>query len=255
VTTTVAVDAGLAEFFDRNRHVALGFSGGVDSSYLLYAGLACGADIKPYYVKTALTSQFEFNDAVRLTDELNVELIVLERDALAVRSIASNPSNRCYFCKLGTFQLIATRASEDGFTVMVDGTNASDDASDRPGMKALAQLEVRSPLREAGLTKQRIRDLSHEAGLFTWDKPAYACLASRVPTGIEITFDNLRRVEGAEAALRGLGFSDVRVRLDGDYARVQVPVDQMSQAITLRQEITEALKPHFSVVLLDLAGR
>ena len=186
----------LNEFFAAHPKCALGFSGGVDSAYLLYAGVQAGADIRPYYIKTAFQPRFERDDALRLAGELGVEVTVLELDALADPRVAANPAERCYYCKQNLFRALKARAAADGYTVLLDGTNASDEAGDRPGMRALRELEVRSPLRECGLTKADIRRLSREAGLFTWDKPAYACLATRIPTGEAITGEILARVEG-----------------------------------------------------------
>ena len=147
------------------------------------------------------------------------------------------------------------RAAEDGYTVLLDCTNASDDAGDRPGRQALRELEVRSPLRECGITKDQVRQMSKEAGLFTWDKPAYACLATRVPTGTAITREALEKVERGEDALFKLGFTDFRVRLLGDAARIQLPEAQMERAAGLHEEIVKALEADFSAVLLDLKGR
>ena len=139
--------------------------------------------------------------------------------------------------------------------MLCDGTNASDDGADRPGMKALAELGVRSPLREAGLSKPEIRRLSREAGLFTHDKPAYACLATRVPTGTPITPGLLEKTERAENALFSLGFTDFRVRFFCGAARIQLPEGQLSRALLARQAILDALSPDFDAVLLDLRPR
>ncbi len=139
--------------------------------------------------------------------------------------------------------------------MLLDGTNASDDAGDRPGMRALQELEVRSPLRECGLTKEEVRRLSREAGLFTWDKPAYACLATRIPTGTPIQARDLERVERAEAALAALGFRDFRVRLFHGAARVQATAAQLPLALERREDLTVALRSDFSDILLDLAPR
>ena len=143
----------LNEFFAAHPKCALGFSGGVDSAYLLYAGVQAGADIRPYYIKTAFQPRFERDDALRLAGELGVEVTVLELDALADPRVAANPAERCYYCKQNLFRALKARAAADGYTVLLDGTNASDEAGDRPGMRALRELEVRSPLRECGLTK------------------------------------------------------------------------------------------------------
>ena len=245
----------LNEFFAAHPKCALGFSGGVDSAYLLYAGVRAGADLRPYYIKTAFQPRFEREDALRLAGELGVEVTVLELDALADPRVAANPAERCYYCKQNLFRALKARAAADGYAVLLDGTNASDEAGDRPGMRALRELEVRSPLRECGLTKAEIRAQSKKAGLFTWNKPAYACLATRIPTGTAITAGDLERVEAAEGALFALGFTDFRVRLLSGAARIQLPADQWDRASEQREAIRKALSPRFDAVLLDLETR
>ena len=245
----------LEQFFQENPRCALGFSGGVDSAYLLYAGVKAGADIRPYFIKTAFQPAFELADAQKLAEGLGVEVTVLELDALADPRVAANPADRCYYCKQNLFRTLKDRAIADGYPVLLDGTNASDEAGDRPGMRALAELSVRSPLRECGLTKAEIRARSREAGLFTWDKPAYACLATRVPAGEAITADLLARVEGAEDALFRLGYTDFRVRVFHSAARLQLPRGQMERAVREAETIQAALKPYFTPILLDLEGR
>lgn len=245
----------LKDFFQENPKAALGFSGGVDSAYLLYAAKKVGADVRPYFIKTSFQPAFELNDAKRLCRELDVKLSVIELDVLSIPTVAANPENRCYFCKRALFGALQKQALADGYSLLLDGTNASDDASDRPGMKAIRELCVRSPLRACGLTKPDIRRLSREAGLFTWDKPAYACLATRIAAGETITQDKLSRVEHAEAALFALGFSDFRVRVFHGAARVQLPLSQMERAISQREEILSRLAPYFDTILLDMKGR
>ena len=245
----------LNEFFAAHPKCALGFSGGVDSAYLLYAGVRAGADLRPYYIKTAFQPRFEREDALRLAGELGVEVTVLELDALADPRVAANPAERCYYCKQNLFRALKARAAADGYAVLLDGTNASDEAGDRPGMRALRELEVRSPLRECGLTKDEVRLRSRQAGLFTWDKPAYACLATRVPTGVPITAPDLEKVERAEEALAALGFSDFRVRLFHGAARLQVTRAQLPLALEKRTDLLAALGGDFSQVLLDLEVR
>ena len=245
----------LAAFFRAYPRPALAFSGGADSAFLLWAAWEAGARVRPYYVKTPFQPAFELADARRLAAELRVELTVLELDVLACPEVAENPPDRCYHCKRAMFSLLCRRAAEDGCSPVLDGTNASDEDGDRPGMRALRELGVRSPLRECGLTKEEIRRRSRAAGLFTADKPAYACLATRVPAGEIITPEKLRRVEGAEAALRRLGYTDLRVRLLKDCARLQLPADQLARAAAEGKTIREALAPWFETVLLDLKGR
>ena len=245
----------LRDFFQECPKVALGFSGGVDSAYLLYAALDHGAQVRPYFIKTAFQPQFELEDARRLCAQLGVELTVVELDVLQIPGVAENPPDRCYHCKRALFGRLRQQAQADGYTVLIDGTNASDDAGDRPGMRALGELSVRSPLRECGITKAQVRALSKEAGLFTWDKPAYACLATRVPTGEAITPETLRKVEAAEEALFSLGYSDLRVRVFHGAARLQLPGQQLEQAAKEREAIVQALAPWCDMVLLDLTER
>ena len=162
----------LQEFFTEHPKAALGFSGGVDSSYLLYAGIKAGADIRPYFIKTAFQPEFELEDAKRLCAQLGAELHIIELDALTNPDVVKNPANRCYYCKTGLFGTLQQRAKADGYTVLLDGTNASDDAGDRPGMKALTEMSVLSPLRLCGLTKAQIREFSREAGVFRPGRPS-----------------------------------------------------------------------------------
>ena len=195
----------LQEFFAFHPKAALGFSGGVDSSYLLYAAKAAGADVRPYFLKTPFQPRFELDDALRLARDLGTEVTVVEYDVLQNGTVAQNPENRCYYCKTALFRLLRQRSQADGYAILLDGTNASDDAGDRPGMRALREQGVLSPLRLCGLTKDEIRQRSREAGLFTWDKPAYACLATRIPTGMPITEDHPLPGGGRRGGLDGPG--------------------------------------------------
>lgn len=244
----------LEDFFTRHPKAALGFSGGTDSAYLLYAGLSLGADVRPYYIKTQFQPAFELADAERLTRELGAELLVIEADILAVEAVAANPPDRCYHCKRALFSLLAERAASDGYTELMDGTNASDDPGDRPGTRALRELGVLSPLRDCGVTKADVRRLSREAGLFTHDKPSYACLATRVPAGRRIEAQALRGIESAESELRELGYDDLRVRLEEGGVRLELPEAQLERAVLGRGRILRALDG-LGRVTLDLRGR
>lgn len=245
----------LKDFFAEHPKAALAFSGGVDSSYLLYAARSLGADVRPYCVRSAFQPAFETAEAEEFCRALGVPLTVIEVDILAVPEAAENPADRCYHCKNAIFGSLKARAGADGYSVLLDGTNASDDASDRPGMRALREMGVLSPLRLCGLTKAEIRRLSREAGLPGWDKPAYACLATRIPTGTPITAELLRKVEGAEGALRAMGYRDLRVRYFCGAARVQLPKAELPGAAARAEELKAALEPWLSPVLLDLEGR
>ena len=243
----------LQDFFTANPRAALGFSGGADSAYLLYAGLRSGAEIQPYYVNSTFNPAFELEDAERLCRELGVGLTVLTADQLTLPEVAANGPERCYYCKRALFSAIASRAAADGYTLLLDGCNASDDASDRPGMRAARELSVRSPLRECGITKAELRRLSREAGLFTWDKPAYACLATRVPTGTPLTRAALETTENAENALRALGLRDFRVRWreGGKTALLQLSEADLALYLAEREAIDECLKEYYVNIILD----
>lgn len=252
---THAVPASLSDLLRSIPRAAIAFSGGADSSYLLYAAKACGMDVHAYYVSSQFQPRFELEDARRLAGELGAEMTVLTVDALADETVRANPPDRCYHCKRVVFGTILRAAQADGYTVLMDGSNASDDAGDRPGMRALAELAVLSPLRMAGLSKDEVRAQSREAGLFTWDKPAYACLATRVPTHTPLDADTLSRVEQAEGQLARMGFTDFRARVLGSAAKLQLPSAQIPLAAQRHAELTEALSPWFTDVLLDLKPR
>ena len=241
----------LNEFFSDHPKAALAFSGGVDSAYLLSAAKACGADVRPYFIKTPFQPAFELADAKALSPDLQV----LDLDVTALAQVTGNPPDRCYHCKKAMFGLLRQKALEDGYYVLLDGTNASDDFSDRPGVRALQEYGVLSPLRMCGLTKEEIRSRSKELGLFTWNKPAYACLATRIPTGTAIAPQMLIRIEQAEQALMDLGYRDFRVRVFHDAARIQLNQDQFPVTTEQYHNLLQAVRPHFETVLLDLAGR
>lgn len=241
----------LEDFFAENPRAALAFSGGADSAYLLYAAKKYAKKVRPYYIKTQFQPRFELEDAMRLCRELELELEVIELDILSAENVAENSEVRCYHCKTALFTALLERAHKDGFELVIDGTNASDESSDRPGMRALPELGVRSPLRECGITKPELRRLSAEAGLFTAEKPAYACLATRIPTGEEITASKLQTVERAENELFKLGYSDFRVRLRKGSALLQVTAAQYAKAEAELEMIRERLGGMFSDLLLD----
>lgn len=239
----------LNEFFKLHPKAAIGFSGGVDSAYLLHAAREAGADVKPYFIKTVFQPDFELADARRLAPNLTV----LELDVLEHETITSNPADRCYHCKKALFGALKARAEADGYPVLLDGTNASDQWDDRPGMRALEEYGVLSPLRLCGLTKEEIRQRSKAAGLFTWDKPAYACLATRIPAGTKIEEDSLQKIAICEEKLMKMGYRDLRIRLFSGAARVQLPENQLKNADIFA--IRAALTPYFDHILLDLKGR
>lgn len=250
-----AIPQKLADYFSTVPMAAIAFSGGVDSGYLLYAAKTGSTDVYAYYVKSQFQPEFELEDARRLAAELDVRMTVIPLDVLAYHTIAANPADRCYHCKRVIFEQIIKIAAADGYTVLMDGSNASDDAGDRPGMRALAELQVISPLRDMGLTKAQVREYSQEAGLFIWNKPAYACLATRVPTGVKLTSQMLERIEKCEDALAKMGFSDFRARVLNNAVKLQFPAEQIPIAAQRHSELAEQLSIWFDDILLDLKPR
>lgn len=249
------MEMSLSDFFRENPKCALAYSGGVDSAYLLYEAMQSGADVTAFYVKTAFQPRFEYEGALSFAASLGARVCVLEIDVLAEDVIAANPSDRCYYCKQQIMGTIRKAAAERGYSLIMDGTNASDDAGDRPGMRALAELEVRSPLRLAGISKAEVRRRSREAGLPTWDRPAYACLATRIRTGEKITEERLRTVEEAEDRMMKLGFEDLRVRTSGRNGLVQIHKDQKELLEERREDICSALGELFEELSIDESYR
>ena len=245
----------LKSFFEQNPSGALAFSGGTDSSLLVWAAAKYGKDWHAYYVHSAFQPAFELADARKIASQCQLPLTIIEADILRYPEVAANPPDRCYYCKRRVFSAILHQAAADGYALVIDGTNASDDLSQRPGSRALAELSVRSPLLEAGLTKAEIRRLSREAGLPTWDKPAYACLATRIPAGEPITREALARTERAESYLSSLGFRDFRVRTRGNGALLQVRQEDLPLVLSRREEIVNTLKSDYVSVTLDLEVR
>lgn len=241
----------LSDFFSQYPRTAIGFSGGVDSAFLAWSAKKYASKMLAIYYKSEFQPEFESEDVLRFCKEYHIPLKIIKGDVLSDSVIASNPKERCYYCKHRIFSAIQKTALSEGFSVLLDGTNASDDATDRPGMKALEELFVLSPLRLCGLTKEEIRSLSKKAGLFTWDKPAYACLATRIPTGEMITPELLNAVEDCENFLFSMGFSNFRVRVRGEDALLQVTSRDYPSVKKRMTEIESWFSNYFPHVLLD----
>lgn len=245
----------LIEYLKELDHIAIALSGGVDSSFLSYAAKQSGIPCKAYVVKSQFVPQFELEDAIQIAKIIDIPLEVIPVNVLNFEEVVSNPSNRCYYCKHHVFSTILEWARRDGFTIIADGTNASDEINNRPGMKALKELSIRSPLRECNLTKTMIRELAHKANLFTWDKPSYACLATRFNNGQKITNADLKNIEKAESYLFLLGLTNFRVRLIGQMAKIQIPECQIDKIIKNRHDILLFFKTMFDDVVLDFEVR
>jgi uncharacterized protein len=232
------------------------YSGGVDSALVLAiahqvmgsAAIGC-IGVSPSY------PQRELNAAIALAERLGARhRIVNTKEHLDPR-YAANPGNRCYFCKSELYQCLASVASEEGVEVIVDGTNASDLNGHRPGYAAAKERGVRSPLAELGITKEIVRQLARRMDLPVWDKPASPCLASRVPTGVPVVPQLLRRIEDAENFLADLGFREFRVRHHGDVARIELMPDEIPRAMSHREAILDGIRAAgYKFVSIDLAG-
>lgn len=245
----------LQEFFTQNPKVAIAFSGGVDSAYLLSEALKYAEKVGVYFAKTAFHPEFEYEDALLLAEDLGASLTLVPVDLLSHEEVVRNTDERCYHCKKQLFSALLQKANADGFPVLCEGGNASDAKNDKSGAKALEELGVLSPLRLAGLSKDQVRGLSYEAGLFTWDKPAYACLATAVQAPQRIDTLSLAKIELAEDFLRGLGFGQFRVRMAAKTVRLEILAADLPKLMEHRKQILDKLLHHFSKVTLDLDCR
>jgi len=238
--------------------VAVAFSGGVDSTLLLaVAGQELGQRALAVTARSETYPEEEFHQAAELARSLGVPMEVIHTGELDIEGFSRNPPERCYYCKLELFRRIREVAAARGIEYVADGANLDDTDDFRPGLRAGAELGVRSPLCEVGLTKAEVRALSRALGLPTWDKPALACLASRFPYGEPITAEKLRQVAQAEALLRRLGYRQCRVRHHGSIARIEVPADEVPTLTEphRRREVLQALKAlGFTYVTVDLEG-
>jgi len=246
----------LIDYLKSLEKVVLAFSGGVDSTFLLRAAKeALGDNVKAVTVLAPYIPKWEIAEAKELVKALGVKHEIIE--APIIESIRYNPEDRCYLCKTAIFSMITSRAQEEGYHYVIDGTNFDDISDYRPGLKALKELSVKSPLLECKLTKAEIRAFSKELGLNTWDKPAYACLLTRIPYGNELKEEDFEKIENAEKFMMSIGFRAVRVRCHGDLARVEVDKKDRNKLFNeaLLDRISKEIKEcGFKYVTLDLQG-
>lgn len=248
----------LKELLKSYGSAAVAFSGGVDSAFLLYAAKeALGDRLVAISAKSCSFPERELKEAKEFCKTHQIRHVIFESEELEIEGFAQNPKNRCYLCKHGLFEKILKIAAEEGMAEVCEGSNLDDNGDYRPGLQAIAELNIKSPLRSAGFTKEDIRALSRQFGLPTWNKQSFACLASRFVYGETITREKLGMVDKAEQLLIDLGFRQVRVRIHGTMARIEIMPDEFEKLISkdIRDQITKSFKEFgFTYVTMDLTG-
>ena len=247
---------GLKGYLRTLEGAAIAFSAGVDSTFLLKTAKdVFGDNVIAITAKSCVMPEGELNAAIEFCKKENIKHVVFDFDVLNVENFKENPVNRCYICKKELFTKIKNIAKDNGFETVLDGSNADDVKDYRPGLQALEELGIKSPLRESNLSKDEIRLISNVIGLDTWNKPSNACLATRFAYGDEITKEKLKKVDEAEIALLNLGFRQFRVRIHSNLARLEVTREELAKVLSNRDKITERLKAiGFDYITLDLQG-
>lgn len=256
VTSREEKEKKLAVLLEKCMPLAVAFSGGVDSTYLLHEAVKVGKEkVTALIMKTPSVPERELDEAVTFCKSRGISFFVLPADPFSAAGFRENGRDRCYICKHFLFSALLEKAKEEGIPFVADGTNADDRKEFRPGLRALKELDIRSPLAEAGLTKKEIRELSKKEGLPTWNKPSFSCLATRFPYGEELTVEKLRRTEAAENLLAELGFTQRRVRVHGNLARIEVLPAEIPLLLERRDMISSRLEElGFLYTTVDLKG-
>lgn len=235
----------LKKYFMKHHGLAIAFSGGSDSTLLVHMAHKYGKGCRAFCVNSAFQHQEEIEAAVQYAASTGLPLTLLEKDIMAEPLITENGELRCYHCKRLIFSMIKAEAAAEGCYLLADGSNASDDPSARPGMRALPELGVVSPLREAGITKAEVREISEYEGLPEWNRPSSSCLATRIKTGVPITKKLLEKTAAAERELKALGYEVLRVKNDGANCSLQFGEEELERSSAHRDEITNILLKYF----------
>lgn len=242
----------LKEFFLNNKKIALAYSGGVDSSYLLYLTKKYNVDVTAYFVKTEFQPYFVMKDSIKFAQSIDANLKIISDNILYDNLIINNDDNRCYYCKKHIMELIINSAKEDGYDLIIDGTNFSDDEFDLPGFKALNEMNIISPLRICKLTQNDVRKLSKEEGLSTWNKVSYSCLATRICEKQKLTKKLLSNIEKSETYLSDLGLNDFELSVSDKTAVIKVKREDFNKVIKYREKIIITISHMFDNIYLDL---
>lgn len=246
----------LIKILKEKKKICIAFSGGVDSTFLLKAAKeALDKNVLAITIVSSMNPKREIKESIEFCKEIGVKHILIDADEYSIPEFVANDKERCYFCKKAIFTKIKEKAKNEGFDIVADGSNIDDDSDYRPGMKALKELGIISPLKEANLSKNEIRKICKEINLNVWNKPSMACLASRIPYGTVISRYKLEKVELAEEILLNKGFKQFRVRYYDNLAKIEVLKEDINKIIAISDEIIEGFKKiGFNYIALDLEG-
>lgn len=238
------------------KKVAIAFSGGLDSTFLVKIAYdVLGKNSIAITSFSSIHPKWELKQAKNLADKIGILHIIVNQNEINIKNFSQNNKNRCYYCKKDLFKKIKKIAKMHNINYILDGSTIDDTYEYRPGLKALKELGIISPLKDIGFTKQEIRNLSKKIGLETWDNPSYACLASRFPYGLKITKNRLNSIEKAEDFIRSLGIKELRVRFHNKVARIEVKKDDFLQILDKSDSIIKNFKElGFNYITLDIEG-